>query len=89
MVHELRKAWPPSLSPLKSEGNTGLTWEVTKGVGCGEFRSHALGIGLSSESKNSVSLHVGSLFSFDIIAHRALLISGLATWFTTNACSNC
>ena len=89
MVHELRKAWPLSLSPLKSEGDAGLTWEVAKGVGCGKFGSCALGVGSSSGSKNPISLHVGLPFSFDIIAYRALLISELATRFTTNSCSNC
>ena len=44
------------LTPSKSKGDAGLTWELTKSVGFPRFRACALGVRLSSGSIKSVLL---------------------------------
>ena len=89
MLQELRNARPWSPSPSQSEGDAGLTREAIESVGFGMFGAWVLGVGSSSGSRNALSLHSGSLFSFCIIAHRVLLNSALASRFATNSCSSC
>ena len=88
MLQELRNAQPRSRSPSKSEGDAGLTQEAIESVGFGMFGARALGVGSSSGSRNALSLRSGLLFSFCIIARRALLNSALASRFAANSCSS-
>src|SRR3979490_287058 len=88
MLQELRNARPRSRSRSQSEGDAGLTREAIESVGFGMFGARALGVRSSSGSRNALSLHSGSLFSFCIIARRALLNLALASRFAANSCSS-